>query len=156
MSANCTCWAHAHHRELFGEAPAHACPRFFHAPLSPAPMRAQNLSRVSSVMEAFITMVTSDSYVVGAVVLAHSLQSTCNVSQTRPIVCMITPEVRLMLLSVHCLRAGCLKCFGHDAHDRTRRAEIHLWRGIPKLAVPMMIGSGLLRPETVIFVQPGL
>ena len=43
--------------------------------------------------EAWVTMVTSDSYVVGAVVLAHSLQSTCTVSHKRPIVCMVTPGV---------------------------------------------------------------
>jgi hypothetical protein len=40
--------------------------------------------------EAFATLVTSDSYVVGAVVLASSLQST---GATRPIVCMVSPQV---------------------------------------------------------------
>ena len=40
--------------------------------------------------EAFATMVTSDSYVVGAVVLASSLQSA---SARRPVVCMVSPQV---------------------------------------------------------------
>ena len=44
--------------------------------------------------EAFATLVTSDSYVVGAVVLASSLQST---GATRPIVCMVSPQVCLYL-----------------------------------------------------------
>lgn len=46
-------------------------------------------------MEAFATMVTSDSYVVGAVVLADSLQSTCAAAQRRPLVCMVTSQVAL-------------------------------------------------------------
>ena len=43
--------------------------------------------------EAFVTMVTSDSYVVGAVVLAGSLQATSTAAQRRPIVCMVTAGV---------------------------------------------------------------
>jgi len=50
--------------------------------------------------EAWVTMVTSDSYVVGAVVLAHSLQSTCTVSRQRPLLCMVTPEVLFMFGSL--------------------------------------------------------
>jgi hypothetical protein len=40
--------------------------------------------------EAFATMVTSNSYVVGAVVLASSIQSA---SARRPVVCMVSPQV---------------------------------------------------------------
>ena len=43
--------------------------------------------------EAYVTMVTSDSYVVGAVVLANSLQSSSEASRVRPLLCMVTPEV---------------------------------------------------------------
>ena len=37
--------------------------------------------------------VTSDSYVVGAVVLADSLRSTCAAAHKRPMACMVTAEV---------------------------------------------------------------
>ena len=56
--------------------------------------------------EAWVTMVTSDSYVVGAVVLAHSLQSTCTVSRQRPLLCMVTSEVLLMFGSLHPTASG--------------------------------------------------
>jgi len=41
--------------------------------------------------EAFATMVTSDSYVVGAIVVADSLYSTCG--HKRPVICMVTTSV---------------------------------------------------------------
>ena len=53
--------------------------------------------------EAFATLVTSDSYVVGAVVLASSLQST---GATRPIVCMVSPQVCLYLYIPGLLRTA--------------------------------------------------
>lgn len=40
--------------------------------------------------EAYVTLVTSDSYVVGALVLAHSLRS---VGATRKLVCMVTSNL---------------------------------------------------------------
>ena len=48
--------------------------------------------------EAYVTMVTSDSYVVGAIVLANSLQSASLATDKRPFICMVTPEVSLFSL----------------------------------------------------------
>lgn len=54
--------------------------------------------------EAFVTMVTSDDFVIGAETMFHSLREHCNKTRRRATVVMVTPGVSEM--KIQALRAA--------------------------------------------------
>ena len=78
----------------------------------------ESCGRMRARGEAFATLVTSDSYVVGAVVLASSLQST---GATRPIVCMVSPQVCSPRFAQHRASARVMSCASAPALAQVTR-----------------------------------
>ena len=80
--------------------------------------------------EAYVTMVTTDDYVQGAMVLAHSLRETGNASG-RDVVCMVTNN--LSLLSIELLGKAGMKVVVVDPINRSQSAS----SSCPRLAHPV-------------------